>query len=298
MASCRHPDCNEELKSERGRSIHESRVHGEIYHDRSWDTKEYLREKYVEEGMKMKDIAEENDVPYNTVREAILKHGIETRNPNETRYYDKRKMLQESIEKIKDKYQNEKMPAYKIADEYGVDDATITRLLEESGVETRDIQEQQRATTEYPELYDYDWLWQKYREEKKYCPQIAEEIGCSEAMVYVALLKNDVPIWDHGETISGERHPRWNENKENYYGPNWQEKREKAIQKEDSKCKVCGLTRKQHREKYKHDIEVHHIIPLRDFDTPQEANKISNLIPLCTSCHRKWEGIPVVPNNE
>jgi predicted HNH restriction endonuclease len=37
-------------------------------------------------------------------------------------------------------------------------------------------------------------------------------------------------------------------------------------------------------------LDVHHIIPFRKFgiDRYREANKISNLISLCNSCHSKF----------
>jgi len=295
MVSCRHPNCNDELESKRGRSIHESKVHGEVLHDTSWDEETYLREEYVENGRTMKDIANEHDVPYNTIRDAILNYGIETRNPDETRYFDRRKMLRESIDDIKNRYVNEKQPAYEIANEYNVDDATITRLLKEAGVDVRNVQEQHLATTDYPKLTDYNWLWEEYRNKEKYTPEIAEELGCSVGAVYNAILRHDIPVWEHGETISGEKNAHWNGGRERYYGPNWTEKRENAIQSNNEQCKACGMGREKHKEVYGSDIEVHHITPIKEFDDPEAANKVENLVPLCKSCHKTWEGIPVMP---
>jgi len=295
MVACRHNDCDADLKSERGRSIHEARVHGEVLRSEEWDDKQYLQEQYLENGKTIKQISEENNVPYNSIQSAIHDHDIETRGTNATRYFDRREMLRESIEDIMNEYLEEGTPMYKIADEYGVNDATIARWLQKHGVDTRDIQEQNLRSSDYPELLDYDWLWENYREKERYTPELAEELGCCDATVLNALYRHNIPVWDHGETIEGEKHPRWVENPEYNYGPNWQEQRRKAIEEGDEQCRACGMSRQEHRDKYGRDIQVHHIIPLRKFDEPKNANKLSNLTPLCSGCHRRYEGLPVVP---
>lgn len=40
--------------------------------------------------------------------------------------------------------------------------------------------------------------------------------------------------------------------------------------------------------------DVHHIKPVRDFDEPQEAHEMTNLITLCKRCHTsaEWGTIP------
>lgn len=62
--------------------------------------------------------------------------------------------------------------------------------------------------------------------------------------------------------------------------------REKAIQRDGEKCVKCGMTRDEHREKFKTDITVDHIdgkgngVPLA-----QKNNDLSNLQTLCHNCH-------------
>jgi predicted HNH restriction endonuclease len=36
-------------------------------------------------------------------------------------------------------------------------------------------------------------------------------------------------------------------------------------------------------------LEVHHIIPVREFEIPEEANTMDNLILLCRGCHVEIE---------
>jgi len=72
-----------------------------------------------------------------------------------------------------------------------------------------------------------------------------------------------------------------------YYGPNWEEQREKAISRDEHECRECGVSRKMHKEKYNHDLHVHHIKPLREIGDYTEANTLKNLKALCAPCHRK-----------
>ncbi len=49
------------------------------------------------------------------------------------------------------------------------------------------------SNIKYPELYDVDWLTQKYRAELKSPGEIADELGCSLETVSVALTRFDIP---------------------------------------------------------------------------------------------------------
>lgn len=51
--------------------------------------------------------------------------------------------------------------------------------------------------------------------------------------------------------------------------------------RDNGKCQACG-TRK--------DLHAHHIKPVREFDNREDAHFAANLVILCKSCHRKWEG--------
>ncbi|MFD1599357.1 homing endonuclease associated repeat-containing protein [Halobellus rarus] len=82
------------------------------------------------------------------------------------------------------------------------------------------------------------------------------------------------------EEYSGEGHPRWKDNDDYYRGPNWQQQREKARDRDDHECRNCGG---------EEQLQVHHITPYESFDDYEEANRLQNLITLCTSCHHKLE---------
>nr|USL84267.1 HNH endonuclease [Enterococcus phage Sw5] len=68
-----------------------------------------------------------------------------------------------------------------------------------------------------------------------------------------------------------------------YYGDNWF-KIARTIRKRDNfTCSDCGIT----QEEYGKELSVHHIKPFVFFDSPEEANKLDNLITICEPCHRK-----------
>jgi len=74
-------------------------------------------------------------------------------------------------------------------------------------------------------------------------------------------------------------------------GPSWPRQRDLARQRDEYRCRWCGAPERPGRT---HD--VHHIVPFREFgwrsgenDNDQEANRLSNLLTLCPSCHRRAE---------
>jgi len=91
------------------------------------------------------------------------------------------------------------------------------------------------------------------------------------------------------ENHTGENAPRWKGGSINYYGETWLPQRRKAIDRDDEQCQDCGMTRDQHYDEHGTDLEVHHKTPIRTFEDTAEANILSNLITLCTTCHMKRE---------
>ena len=75
------------------------------------------------------------------------------------------------------------------------------------------------------------------------------------------------------------------EGRPEYRGGNWKNQADKARARDGYCCASCGMT----EDALGRQMDVHHKIPYRLFDSPQEANKLSNLISLCPSCHKKIE---------
>lgn len=103
----------------------------------------------------------------------------------------------------------------------------------------------------------------------------------------------------HGKWMSaylvGDSHPSWDGGGPYYYGPNWISQREKARRRDRYECQDpdCGIDMEAHIEMWNEALHVHHIVRFGDFDDYREANKLSNLVTLCRSCHLgKWENRP------
>lgn len=92
---------------------------------------------------------------------------------------------------------------------------------------------------------------------------------------------------------SGENHPRYKGGDKLYYGPDWSEQREVAIQADDEQCQRCGLTRDEHYVLFESDLSVHHIRPFRECQDAglsyAEANTVDNLMTVCCECHQTVE---------
>ncbi len=75
----------------------------------------------------------------------------------------------------------------------------------------------------------------------------------------------------------------------NDYGPNWQQQRQAALERDGHRCRTCGSDQSG-------GLHIHHIRPFREFgyirgenDHYLRANQVSNLVTLCPSCHRRAE---------
>lgn len=107
-----------------------------------------------------------------------------------------------------------------------------------------------------------------------------------------------------GEGYTGGPHSRVEEDNVRYYGPNWQAKRRQRVIEDCGRCVICGMSDSAHHKNIGTGLHVHHVKPIANYQNENgtvdwvEANKIENLITMCWKCHQKWEGVPVVPQNE
>ena len=99
------------------------------------------------------------------------------------------------------------------------------------------------------------------------------------------------------EIRKGESNPAWKGGRFEYYGPNWPEQREAALERDGHSCQECYMTRDQHYQNYDEDLHVHHKVPRRQIIDREEptldqfelANSLDNLVTVCKSCHKKLE---------
>lgn len=91
---------------------------------------------------------------------------------------------------------------------------------------------------------------------------------------------------------TGENNPFWKGGAVHYYGPNWKQQARAARKRDGYQCRHCGVTQK----KLRRSLDVHHVQPIRTFgyipgrnENYKQANNLTNLISLCTSCHKGVE---------
>lgn len=96
---------------------------------------------------------------------------------------------------------------------------------------------------------------------------------------------------------NGSEHPAWRDDSQEVpMGANWEEKREEALIRDEYECIECDMSNESHRRKIGKGLDVHHIVPRREFwdkETGEldyeRANRLENLITLCRKHHRKIE---------
>ncbi|WP_380677465.1 HNH endonuclease [Salinigranum sp. GCM10025319] len=81
--------------------------------------------------------------------------------------------------------------------------------------------------------------------------------------------------------IVAENHHQWKGGTLNY-GSGWWETRRNALKRDGYQCRRCGIA----AEELGQNPDVHHVTPVREFENPEEAHSLANVVSLCRSCHR------------
>jgi len=91
---------------------------------------------------------------------------------------------------------------------------------------------------------------------------------------------------------AGENAATWKGGMPDYYGERWARQRKKARQRDNNECVICG----KGEDELSIAPDVHHVIPVIDFDDPNDAHDLSNLVTLCREHHSNWEGLYLRPD--
>lgn len=86
------------------------------------------------------------------------------------------------------------------------------------------------------------------------------------------------------ENYHGEQHHSWKGGESGYRGVWWYVRRQ-ARKRDDYACQNCGVSKSE----LGHNPHVHHVEPIRNFENPQDAHTLDNVVTLCPSCHYRIE---------
>jgi len=239
---------------------------------------EWLRQKYVEENMKVGKIAELADCASTTVHQWLNKHDIEQRGagyrPEEPEKYRDKEWLE-------DKYHGERLSTSEIGDICDCSKQTIKLWLEKHNIEKRSRSEAAEIRAEkHPHTHgDPDNLreynsWEIWDEEER--EEFRERLSEQR--------KGD---GNPMSNVTGEEHHHWKEETaphQFYQTAEWKETRQSVLERDGNECQACGETE---------DLHVHHIQPVSAGGPRFEEN---NLVTLCSSCHKEWEGLYLRPD--
>ena len=177
-----------------------------------------------------------------------------------------------------------------IAKEYNVSESHIYTKLDEFDIPRRNRGHKGAKWKQEKRYTDKEFLVEEYIKKLKTGSEIAEMCGVTSDTIYHWMDKHGIKRREKKERVK-ELAPNWKGGYASDYGSNWKRMRDKTRERDGHTCQVCGHEWTEGEMK----LDVHHITPIKKFDTPEKANTLDNLITLCRSCHKKWEGIPLRP---
>jgi len=126
----------------------------------------------------------------------------------------------------------------------------------------------------------------KYNREKvkcDYCGKVFERVPSFNKGEHLFCSSECRKKWEKEKRdYAKEKHPRWKGGHNEYMRKlhealgDWEEEREKALERDRFRCQFCEV---------KENLHVHHIKPIRE----NGSNYIGNLITLCRGCHASIE---------
>jgi 5-methylcytosine-specific restriction endonuclease McrA len=199
-------------------------------------------------------------------------------------------------EKLRELYLNEELSVVELAKRWGCARQTIHRALDRHEITRRGVTESLAPD----ELLDRETLESLYTDQNLSTYEIADDLECSPRSVGHWLERHGIERRERVDethpyyAASGEDHPNWKGGVHDY-GPGWANKRHHVLIRDQARCQDCGITEPEHLSRHGRSLSVHHLVPRRTFVDEdgqfdhELANRPSNLITVCTSCHNQRE---------
>lgn len=185
---------------------------------------------------------------------------------------------------LQEKYHSEQLSTREIADLADCTAPTIQSWLDKHGIEKRSKSEAAKIRAEkYPHttqagaeaLKEHrvnSWDYWSEEEREAFRKRLSEQRkGDRNPMA----------------GVTGEDHPHYKENptpQRFYQSARWGKTRQEVLERDNNQCQACGVGK---------NLDVHHIHPVSAGGPRFELN---NLITLCDSHHKEWEGLYLRPD--
>lgn len=253
----------------------------EIFETEPWRDETLMRLLYVDHDLSSNDISEVLDCSSATVSTWLNEHDIETGG----------EINRPSTLELKKMYIDDRTSGGEISRKLEVSQSTVYRWLREADIDIRDP-----SDYTHPTLDNEEKLRELYIKEELSVEEMSRRLESRNDTVRRALENHGIEQRSRNAEISGEKHPFWKGGQEPY-GKGWtKQKRKSVLERDDYTCQSCGLSQEEHIEDTGQGLHIHHIIPASEFEEPEDRNQKSNLVAMCSSCHKNWEGIPLRPH--
>lgn len=248
---------------------------------------EVLERLYLKQELSTYDIAEKFDCCEYSVRTRLIDFDIKRKSQSDYSPDELR-----DGEKLKKLYSDHGMTTSEIGDRVDRTSSCVRYWMRKHGIDARDTSEALSEVTKD----DLDKIESLYWEDEMSLTEISEMFCWDDSTIMRAMRSAGIERRSSGEGVR--KHHQTSDGQSNdrqYYGPDWSRIRTEVIEEAGLECEICGQSREEHYKENGFDLHVHHVKKIKNFDDLNQANSLDNLICVCVSCHRKWEGVPVVP---
>ena len=236
-------------------------------------TKEVLYNKAVKEKKTISQISEELSVSQTVIIKLLRKYNLYTAGSH------KLKLQKLDFKTLNQKYVKEGKTTYKIAEELGVCQQTISKNLKIYNIPIKGNSDRHHIGKQI----NLDYLYQKYWVELKTTYEIADECNVSATTIFNLLKINNIGTRSAAD-LKGPLSSRWKGGISFLpYCRKFNDNLKEKVRIEFGRvCYLCGKTEVDEGK----NLCVHHI----DYNKKQGCGHKWALIPLCNSCHLHTNG--------